>query len=142
MYSAHINVSMGHGANDGNIGILLQRQNIIVVLKEHNALRIKLTGNLLMRRSINILEDVVISNASIRLLEKAQLELGAKHARNSSIQDTFAQFAGFNKGRDRLVAVISTAHLNIVTGRQSLNRISFFLYELYRYVIPCCAPQE
>lgn len=122
MHIAYIDVTVSHGANDGNIGVLLQRQNIIVVLKEHNALRIKLTGNLLMRRSINILENVVISNASIRLLEKTQLKLCAKYARNGSIQDTFAQFTRFNQGRDRLVAVISTAHLNIVTGRQSLKK--------------------
>lgn len=111
---------MSHGANYSDIRILLQGENVFVVLEEHDALRIKLSGYLLVFFGVDVFEDVFVRNASKRLLKESQCKFRAEHAGNGGIQDVLTQFARFDQVRNRLEAIISTTHLDIVASRQSL----------------------
>lgn len=115
---------MTHGSNNSNIGILLQRQDVIVVLQQNDALLVDLLGQSNMFIGMDVVVNLVIRDAGKGVLEKALLKLGAEDASDGSVDNFLVQRARFDEVRDILEAPAATTHLNIVTSGEGLQTIS------------------
>ncbi|KAI6775516.1 hypothetical protein HG530_002274 [Fusarium avenaceum] len=114
------NVTVGHGADNSDIGVLLQGKDVLVVFQENDTLGVKLAGNLLVGLGVDIVPDLVICNTSEGLLKETHLELGAKNSGHSCVDNLLLQLASLDKLWDDLKTPVATAHLGIVTSRKSL----------------------
>jgi hypothetical protein len=115
---------MSHRTDDGNVGVLLQGKSVLVVLEENDTLSVKLTGDLLVSLSVDIVPDLIVSNTSKWLLKKTHFELGTKDSRNSCVDDLLVQLTSLDKLRNDLETPVTTAHLGIVTSRKGLHLVS------------------
>jgi hypothetical protein len=121
---------VGHGTDDSNVGVFLQRQNILMVLQKNDTLSIKLACNLLVSLGVDIIPNLIICDTSEGLLKKTHLELGAKNTRYSGIDDLFVKFTSFDELRDDFETPVATTHLSIVTSGKSLQKSIFIREEL------------
>lgn len=111
---------MGHGADDGDVGVLLQGEGLVVVLEQDDALGVEVAGDLAVLLGVEVVKDLVVGDASIRVLKDARLELCAEDAGDGRVDDVLGQSAVGDELRDVLEAVASATHLDIVTGREGL----------------------
>lgn len=97
---------MSHGSDDGNVTRLLQRQNVIVVLKQNDRLLIQVSCDLLSLGAVDELMPFVLRRSRVRVLKEAHFELDPKQPRDSSVHKRNIEFAGLDKLGDLLEVAI------------------------------------
>lgn len=69
---------MSHGSDDGNVTRLLQRQNVIVVLKQNDRLLIQVSCDLHSLGAVDELMPFVLRCSRVRVLKETHFKLGPK----------------------------------------------------------------
>lgn len=115
---------MGHGANDSNIGILLQGEDVLVVLEKNDTLRVELTSKLLVLLGVDIVKDLVVGDTSKGRLEEALGELCAEDTRNGQVEILLVKLSVLDELRDDLVTPVAATHLDIVAIGEGLCQLA------------------
>lgn len=87
---------MRHRANDGNVGTLLQRQHVFVVLEKDYGFPVELTRELDRLRSVDDLLVFRLWNTWEWVLEEAELELGPQLSPHCLVDDVNGQLVSLD----------------------------------------------
>lgn len=93
----YVHVTMSHRPDDRNVTRLLQRQNVIMVLKQNDRLLIQVSRNLHSLGAVDELVPFVLRRSRVRILKETHFELDAEQPRDSSVDHLNIKFAGLDK---------------------------------------------
>lgn len=102
---------MSHRPNNSDIALLLQREDIIVVLKKHNRLAIQLARKIDRLLAVDQLLPLLLGGSKVRVLEETLGELCAEETGDGGIDDFNVELSGFDEGGDLLEVAIHASLL-------------------------------
>jgi hypothetical protein len=128
---------MGHGSNNGNIALLLQRKGVVVVFQQNNGLLVQLSSELDGFLAVDELVPLRLGSGGIGVFKEAHLELRSQQSRDCGVDSFDIKLAGLDQFRDLPEIALhmsarnnqipgknlqrTTAHLDVVTGRKNLE---------------------
>jgi hypothetical protein len=84
---------MCHRPDNSNIALLLQRKDIIVVLKEDDRLAVEFAGEIEGLLAVDEFLPILLRRSRVRVLEKARGELRAQDAGDGRVDGFNVEFA-------------------------------------------------
>lgn len=93
----YVHETTSHRPNDRNVARLLQRQDVIVVLKQNNRLLIQVPRSFHSLGAVNELMPLVLGCSRVRVLEETHLELDPEQPRDRSVHNLDIEFSRLDK---------------------------------------------
>lgn len=92
-----------------------------MILQQNDALLVELLRKLHVLVRVEVVPDVVLGHARVRVLKQALGKLGAEDTRDGEVDDGFVELACFNELGDVFETPAAAAHFDVVSCWEGLS---------------------
>ena len=90
---AYVHEPIAHRPDQGDVGGAVEREEIVVVLKQNDGLGIQLAGQSERAVRVDDRGSLIRGQSAVRVLEDAHREFGAQETRYGSVHDALVELA-------------------------------------------------